>query len=196
LEKALFQAKEGRLHILNEMAKTITTPNEDFKDHAPRIVGFTISTEFMGAIIGPGGKVIQELQKETETTIVLEEKSDKIASVAIAGNNKDGIDRAVAAIKGITTVPEAGSVYKGKVKVILDFGAIIEFLPGKEGLLHISEIAHKRIKDVKDELEEGQEVEIKILEIDKRSGKFKLSRKALLPKPENKEKKAESREEA
>jgi polyribonucleotide nucleotidyltransferase len=117
-------------------------------------------------------------------------KTDKIASVAIAGNNKEGIDKAVAAIKGITTVPEAGSVYKGKVKVILDFGAIIEFLPGKEGLLHISEIAHKRIKDVKDELEEGQELEIKILEIDKRSGKFKLSRKALLPKPERTEQSA------
>jgi polyribonucleotide nucleotidyltransferase len=196
LEKALFQAKEGRLHILNEMAKTIEKPNQDFKAHAPRIIGFTIPTEFMGAVIGPGGKVIQELQKETDTTIVLEEKTDKIASVAIAGNNKEGIDKAVAAIKGITTVPEAGSVYKGKVKVILDFGAIIEFLPGKEGLLHISEIAHKRIKDVKDELEEGQELEIKILEIDKRSGKFKLSRKALLPKPERREKQEESKEEA
>ena len=187
LVAALFQAKEGRLHILGEMAKTISKPNEEFKPHSPRIIGFTISTEFMGAIIGPGGKVIQELQKETDTVIVLEEKDSKIASVSIAGNNKEGIDKAVATIKGITTVPEAGSVYKGKVKVILDFGAIIEFLPGKEGLLHISEIDHKRIKDVKDELTEGQEVEIKILEIDKRSGKFKLSRKALLPKPERTE---------
>lgn len=187
LVKALYQAKEGRLHILGEMAKTISKPNADFKDHAPRIIGFTISSEFMGAIIGPGGKVIQELQKETGTTIVLEEKDSKICSVAVAGSEKAGIDKAVAFIKGISTMPEAGAVYTGKVKVILDFGAIIEFLPGKEGLLHISEIAHKRIKDVKDELTEGQQVEIKILEIDKRSGKFKLSRKALLPKPERSE---------
>ena len=184
LVAALFQAKEGRLHILGEMAKTIATPNEEFKAHAPRIIGFTIPTEFMGAIIGPGGKVIQELQKDTETTIILEEKDSKIASVSIAGNNKEGIEAALAKIKGITTLPEVGETYKGKIKTILDFGAFVEILPGKEGLLHISEIDHKRVANVKDELEEGQIVDVKLLEIDKRSGKFKLSRKALMPKPE------------
>lgn len=188
LSKALFQSKEGRLHILNEMEKTIVTPNPEFKPHAPRIVGLTIASEFIGAIIGPGGKVIQEMQKETGTVIVLEENEGKgTASVTVAGTNKAGIDAAIAKIKSITATLEIGEVYEGKIKAILAFGAIIEVLPGKEGLLHISEIAHRRVEDVSKEFKEGEKVEVKVLDIDSKSGKIKLSRKALLPKPEKAE---------
>ncbi len=185
LSKALFQSKEGRLHILSEMEKTIVDPNLEFKPHAPRITALTIPSEFIGAIIGPGGKVIQEMQKETGTVIVLEENEGKgNATVTIAGTDKAGIDAAIAKVKSIATVLEAGEVYKGKVKAVLAFGAIIEILPGKEGLLHISEIAHRRVEDVTKEFSEGDIVEVKVLGIDAKSGKIKLSKKALLPKPE------------
>ena len=185
LTKALFQSKEGRLHILSEMEKTIVDPQPEFKPHAPRIVSVVIPSDFIGAIIGPGGKVIQEMQKETNTTIALEENEGKdTATVTIAGVNKEDIDAAVAKVKSIATVLEAGEVYKGKVKAVLAFGAIIEVLPGKEGLLHISEIAHRRVEDVSKEFSEGDIVEVKVLGIDAKSGKIKLSKKALLPKPE------------
>ena len=188
LSKALFQSKEGRLHILGEMEKTIVAPKPEFKPHAPRIVGLTIAAEFIGAVIGPGGKVIQEMQKETGTVIVLEENEGKgTASVTVAGTNKEGIDAALAKIKAITAVLEEGEVYRGKVKAILAFGAIIEVLPGKEGLLHISEIDHRRVEDVSKEFKEGEIVEVKVLGIDQKSGKIKLSKKALLPKPEKTE---------
>lgn len=184
LIKALYQAKEGRLHILNEMMKTIQTPREEFKPHVPRIESMMISSEMIGAVIGPGGKVIQEIQKQTETVLVIEEKENKTAQISISGATKAAIDAAMAWVKGIVAIPEVGEVYKGKIKSILEFGAFVEIFPGKEGLLHISEIDHKRIKNVSDELEEGQMVEVKLLEVDKKTGKMKLSRKALLPKPE------------
>jgi polyribonucleotide nucleotidyltransferase len=186
LIKALYQAKDGRHHILNEMQKCVTEPRADFKAHVPRIEGLTISSEFIGAIIGPGGKVIQEIQKVTETVVMIEEKENKTALVSVSGKNKEAIDKAMSWIKGIVTVPEAGTTYKGKVKSILDFGAFVEILPGKEGLLHISEIDHKRVKNVSDELTEGQIIDVKLLEIDKKSGKMKLSRKALLENTETK----------
>jgi len=185
LTKALFQSKEGRLHILSEMEKTIVDPQPEFKPHAPRIVAVTIPSDFIGAIIGPGGKVIQEMQKETNTTIALEENEGKdTATVTVAGVNKDDIDAALAKIKQIATVLEVGEVYKGKVKAVLAFGAIVEIMPGKEGLLHISEIAHRRVEDCSTEFSEGDIVEVKVLGIDAKSGKIKLSKKALLPKPE------------
>ncbi|MFT6717446.1 MAG: polyribonucleotide nucleotidyltransferase, partial [Saprospiraceae bacterium] len=188
LTKALFQSKEGRLHILSEMEKTIVNANPEFKPHAPRIVAVTIPSDFIGAIIGPGGKVIQEMQKETNTVIALEENEGKnTATVTVAGVNKDDIDAAIAKIKSIATVLEVGEVYQGKIKAILAFGAIIEVMPGKEGLLHISEIAHRRVEDVSKEFSEGEIVEVKVLGIDAKSGKIKLSRKALLPKPEKTE---------
>ena len=192
LSKALFQSKEGRLHILSEMEKTIAVPKDEFKAHAPRIIGFSVPAEFIGAIIGPGGKVIQEIQKTTGTVITLEEKENKTAMVSIAGTNKEAIDAALARIKSIATVLTAGEVYKGKIKAILAFGAIVEILPGKEGLLHISEIDHRRVEDVSKEFTEGQMIDVKVLEIDAKSGKIKLSRKALMPKPE----KAENAEKA
>ena len=185
LTKALFQSKEGRLHILSEMEKTIVDPQPEFKPHAPRIVAVTIPSDFIGAIIGPGGKVIQEMQKETETVIALEENEGKnTATVTVAGTNKENIDAALSKIKSIATVMEVGEVYQGKVKAVLAFGAIVEVLPGKEGLLHISEIAHRRVEDVSKEFSEGDTVEVKVLGIDAKSGKIKLSKKALLPKPE------------
>jgi polyribonucleotide nucleotidyltransferase len=187
LIKALYQAKEGRLHILNEMAKTISEPKSDLKGHVPRIESQVIPSEFIGLIIGPGGKHIQELQKTTETTIAIDERDNDTALVSISGKNAELLNQAMEKIRLMTTKPEKGETYEGKVKSILDFGAFIEILPGKEGLLHISEIAHHRVKDVKDELEEGQQVEVKLLDIDPKSGKMKLSRKALLPKPEKQE---------
>ncbi|MEY5041966.1 MAG: Polyribonucleotide nucleotidyltransferase [Bacteroidota bacterium] len=187
LIKALYQAKEGRLHILGEMNKTISQPREEFKAHTPRIESIIIGAEFIGAVIGPGGKIIQEIQKVTETIITIEEKPNKTAEVAISGKSKDAIVAALNWVRGIVAVPEVGETYEGKIKSILEFGAFVEILPGKEGLLHISEIDHKRIKNVTDELTEGQIVQVKLLEIDKKSGKMKLSRKALMPKPEQQE---------
>jgi len=187
LIKALYQAKEGRLHILGEMNKTISEPRPEFKAHTPRIESLIIGAEFIGAVIGPGGKIIQEIQKVTETIITIEEKPNKTAEVAISGKSKDAIVAALNWVRGIVAVPEVGETYEGKIKSILEFGAFVEILPGKEGLLHISEIDHKRIKNVTDELTEGQIVQVKLLEIDKKTGKMKLSRKALMPKPEQQE---------
>jgi len=181
--KALNQAKEGRAHILNEMMKTINKPNEDYKPHAPRIVKLIIAKEFIGAVIGPGGKVIQEMQRETNTIISIEE-IDNQGVVEIASNDKASIDAAMSRIKAITTVPEIGEVYDGTVKNIMDFGAFVEILPGKDGLLHISEISWERLGTMEGVFKTGDKVKVKLVDIDKKTGKMRLSRKVLLPKPE------------
>lgn len=186
LVKALTQAKEGRAHILGEMMKTLDAPREDLKPFAPRSKNLIIEKDFIGAVIGPGGKVIQEIQAVTGATITIEEVDDK-GHVNIFSNASDSMDAAVKWIEGIVAVPEAGETYEGKVVSIMPYGAFIEFMPGKQGLLHISEIKWERVEKVEDVLEEGEEIMVKLLDIDKRSGKFKLSRKVLLPKPEKTE---------
>ncbi len=186
LERALNQAKEGRMHILGKMMETIQEPREELKPHAPRIETLTIPKEFIGAVIGPGGKIIQGMQEETGATITIEEV-DNVGRIEIAGTNKQSIDDAMRLIKAIVAVPEVGEVYKGKVRSIMPYGAFVEFLPGKDGLLHISEIDWKRLETVEEAgIKEGDEVEVKLLDIDPKTGKFKLSRKVLLPKPEKK----------
>ncbi|MFK7900052.1 MAG: polyribonucleotide nucleotidyltransferase, partial [Cyclobacteriaceae bacterium] len=184
LEEALLQAKEGRLHILDEMLKTINAPNDDFKDSAPRCVDVIINGDKIGAVIGPGGKNIQELQKSTGTTVMVRETPEGKGKVNIFASDKAALEAARERIVNMTTDPEIGETYDGTVKSILPFGAVIEFMPGKEGLLHISEIKWERIENVEDIMEVGEVLKIKLLDIDKRSGKFKLSRKVLLPKPE------------
>ncbi len=185
LIKALDQAKEGRLHILNEMKKTLAAPREDYKPHAPRIVSMTIDKEFIGAIIGPGGKIIQEMQRETGATIAIEEVDNK-GIIEIFADNKVAIDAAVSRIRNIVAKPEVGETYEGKVKTIMPFGAFVEIMPGKDGLLHISEIDWKRYETMDGIFEVGEIVKVKLLEIDKQ-GKFKLSRKALMPRPQKPE---------
>ena len=183
LEQALEQARRGRLHIMDEMMKTISEPRAEYKPHVPRIVQITIPNTFIGAVIGTGGKVIQEIQKTTGTTITITEQGD-FGIIDIFGENKEGMDAALATIKAITTVPEVGEVYTGKVVSILEFGAFVEILPGKEGLLHISELDWKKVDKVEDVVKVGEEVTVKLLEVDERSGKLRLSRKALIEKPE------------
>ena len=183
LSKALHQAKEGRLHILNEMKKTIEKPREDYKPHAPRIITIRIDKEYIGAVIGPGGKIIQEMQRETGATISIEEVGNQ-GVVQIFADNKEAIDKAVGRIKAIASKPEVGEIYEGKVKSIMPFGAFVEIMPGKDGLLHISEIDHRRIETMDGIFEIGDEVRVKLLDIDKQ-GKLKLSRKVLLAKPES-----------
>ena len=183
LEQALAQAKEGRAHIMGEMMKTISEPRAEYRPNVPRIVQIIIPGEFIGAVIGTGGKVIQDIQKTTGTTITITEEGDK-GVVDIFGENKDAMDAALARIKAITTVPEVGEVYHGKVVSILEFGAFVEILPGKEGLLHISELDYKKVDKVEDVLQVGDEVDVKLLEIDEKTGKMRLSRRALLPAPE------------
>jgi len=188
LEKALRQAKEGRLHILNKMLETISEPRADFKPHVPRIVVMFVPKEMIGAIIGPGGKIIQNIQLETGATITIEEIGDQ-GRVEIAATNKDSIEAAINKIKGIVAIPEVGETYIGKVKSIMSYGAFVEFLPGKEGLLHISEIEWKRTESMEQTgIKEGDMIEVKLLDIDEKTGKFKLSRKALLPRPPKEEK--------
>ncbi|MBL7972555.1 MAG: polyribonucleotide nucleotidyltransferase, partial [Prolixibacteraceae bacterium] len=182
LSQALLQAKQGREHILGEILKVISEPREDYKPNVPRVEVIQVPKEFIGPIIGPGGKNIQKLQEETKTVISIEEKDD-IGFVQISSTNRDSLDAAIRRIKLIVAVPEKGEIYKGKVKSITTFGAFIEIMPGKEGLLHISEISWNRLKTVEEELQEGQEVEVKLLDMD-RDGKMKLSRRVLLPKPE------------
>ena len=184
LEQALNQAKAGRLHILSKMMETISEPRDDYKPHAPRIVKLTVPKEFIGAIIGPGGSVIQDLQQKTGTTIVIEEV-DNMGVVEIVADNKESIDAGLAKIKAIIAVPEVGEVYKGKVAGLASFGAFVEIMPGKQGLLHISEIDWKRTISVEDVLKVGEEIEVKLIDVD-RAGKMKLSRKVLLPRPERK----------
>ncbi|MBK7213246.1 MAG: polyribonucleotide nucleotidyltransferase [Bacteroidales bacterium] len=183
LNEALDQARRGRIHILGEIAKTITTPREDYKPHVPRIVKITIPREFIGAVIGPGGKVIQEMQRETGSTIVIEEVGE-FGVIDIVSSNKDSIEAVKARIKGIVAIPEVGEVYHGTVKTITTFGAFVEILPGKDGLLHISEIEWRRLKDVESVLKVGDKIDVKLIEVDSKTGKLKLSRKVLLPKPE------------
>ncbi len=184
LEAALRQAREGRLHILGKMVETMDAPREDLKDHSPRIESIRIPKEFIGAIIGPGGKIIQSMQEETGATISIEEV-DGEGRVEISGTNKKCIDDAVSIIKGIVSVPEVGEVYKGKIRSIMPYGAFVEFLPGKDGLLHISEIAWERLEKVEDAgLHENDTIDVKLIDVDKKTGKFKLSRKVLLERPE------------
>ncbi len=182
LKKALEQAREGRMHILNVMQQTITEPRPELKPHAPRIEMLTIPKDMIGALIGPGGKVIQEIQRETGATIIVEEING-YGDVNIFGENAEIISAALEWVKRIVAVPEVGQVYKGKVKTIVQFGAFVEILPNKDGLLHISEIDWRKIKTVGEVLKEGDEVEVKLIDIDPRTGKLKLSRKVLLPRP-------------
>ncbi len=185
LTEALMQAKEGRLHILNEMSKALAAPRPDLKPHTPRAIVIKIEREMIGAVIGPGGKVVQDIQKESGATVSIEEK-DNAGYVSVFSANKEAMDKAVARIRGIVMVPEVGEEYTGKVKTIMPFGAFVEFLPGKDGLLHISEIKWERLENMDGVLEVGEEVKVKLVEVDKKTGKYRLSRKALLPKPENK----------
>ncbi len=185
LTEALNQAKAGRLHILGEMKKAIEAPREDYKPHTPRAVVIKIDREMIGAVIGPGGKVVQDIQKESGATVSIEEK-DNAGFVSIFSNNKEAMDKAIARVKGIVTVPEIGEVYNGTVKTIMPFGAFVEFLPGKDALLHISEITWERLDSMDDVLQVGEEIQVKLVDVDKKTGKYRLSRKVLLPKPENK----------
>ena len=182
LEEALNQANAGRLHILEIMNKVISEPRKDYKAHTPRIVSLTIPKDMIGSVIGPGGKIIQEIQAKTNSVISITEEG-QTGIVQISATGKESIDKATEWINGIVAVPEVGEIYKGKVKTIVAFGAFIEILPGTDGLLHISEIEWRRLNTVEEVLKVGQEVEVKLLEID-RNGKLKLSRKALLPKPD------------
>jgi polyribonucleotide nucleotidyltransferase len=183
LRKALEQARAGRMHILDKLVEAVPEPREDYKPHVPRIIQITVPKEMIGAIIGPGGKVIQDIQAKTGTVIVIEE-IDNMGVVDISSADKASIDAAMQRIMSIIQVPEVGKVYKGTVKGIQTFGAFVEIIPGKQGLLHISEISWERTKNVEDVLKEGDTVEVKLLEIDEKKGNLRLSRKALLPKPE------------
>ena len=189
LAEALEQARQGRLHILDEMAKTITEPRSDYKEFVPRIETMYIPKDMIGAVIGPGGKVIQEMQKETNTVIVITEDDQK-GIVEIASQNKEDIEACKAKIRAIVQVPEVGEVYHGKIVSIMAFGAFVEIIPNKDGLLHISEIDWKRYETMEETgLKEGDEIDVKLLEIDPKTGKLRLSRRALLPKPEGYEEK-------
>jgi len=183
MREALSQAKKGRLHILDAMYECIPAARADVKPHAPRMVKLIIDKEFIGAVIGPGGKIIQEMQRTTGATINIEEV-DNHGEVSIFSANKDSLDAAVKWINGIVAVPEIGDVYDGVVKGIKEFGAFVEFMPGKQGLLHISEISWKRLETMDGIFKEGDEVKVKLVGLDPKTGKFKLSHKALLPKPE------------
>ncbi len=183
LSQALMQAKEGRLHILNKMLEIIPEPRADFKPNVPRIEVIEIPKDMIGAVIGPGGKIIQAIQEETETIIVIEEIDDK-GIVEISGAGIEEVEAAKKRIKAIIAVPEVGEIYKGKVKSVVSFGAFIEIIPGKEGLLHVSEMDWKRVESAEDFTKEGDIIEVKLIGVDEKTGKLKLSRKALLPKPE------------
>ncbi len=184
LAKALEQARVGRLYIMDKLTDTIAEPRENFRPFVPRIVQITIPSDFIGAVIGPGGKVIQEIQKTTGTTITITEEDNK-GIVDIFGENKEGMDAALARIKAIVAVPEVGEVYNGKIRSIVAFGAFVEILPGKDALLHISEIDYKRFETMDETgLKEGDMIEVKLIGMDPKTGKLKLSHKALLPKPE------------
>lgn len=184
LEKALNQAKEGRLHILNIINQTIPAPREDYKPHVPRIVTMTIPKEFIGAVIGPGGKIIQGIQEESGAIVTIEEEGDH-GNIEVAAPDKNSIDIAISKIKAIVAQPEEGEVYTGRISSIMDFGAFVEFMPGRDGLLHISEISWDRVESMEQTgMKEGDEVTVKLIEIDKKTGKFRLSMKALQPKPD------------
>ena len=184
LEKALMQAKAGREHILGKLTEAIAEPRAELKPHVPRIVAFEIPKEFIGAVIGPGGKIIQQIQEETGSTIVIDEE-DGIGKVQVSAPDKDAIDGAIKKIKAIVAVPEVGEVYEGTIQSIMPYGCFVEILPGKDGLLHISEIDWKRLETVEDAgLHEGDKITVKLLDIDPKTGKYKLSHRVLMPKPE------------
>ena len=184
LEKALMQARDGRLHILNIINQTIPAPREDYKPHVPRIVTMTIPKELIGAVIGPGGKIIQGIQEASGATVSIDE-IDEQGYIEVAAANKSSIDKALEMINAIVELPEEGKTYKGKVVNMMDFGAFVQFMPNRDGLLHISEISWERLDNMEASgLKEGDEVEVKLIEIDKKTGKFRLSMRALLPKPE------------
>ncbi|HEY1038954.1 MAG TPA: polyribonucleotide nucleotidyltransferase [Bacteroidia bacterium] len=187
MEQALNQAKDGRLHILNEINKTLSAPREDYKEHAPRLIQITIPGEFIGAVIGPGGKIIQEIQKTTNTTITITEIPGEKGLVEIFGDNDNDAKAALARVKGIVAVPEVGEIYDAKVKSIMPYGAFVEFLPGKDGLLHISEVDWKRLDTMDGVFKEGDMIQVKYMGVDPKTNKHKLSRKVLLPKPEGAE---------
>ena len=184
IEKALMQAKACREHSMGEMMKTISEPRKEMKPQVPRIIAFDIPKEFIGAVIGPGGKIIQQMQEDTGSTITIDE-SDGVGHVQVSAPNKESIDAAIAKIKGIVALPEVGEVYDGVVKSIMPYGCFVEILPGKEGLLHISEIEWKRLETVEEAgIKEGDHIKVKLLEIDPKTGKYKLSHRVLLDKPE------------
>ncbi len=186
LKEALDQAKEGRLHILSEMKKSMSSARPELKPHTPRAFTIFIDKEQIGAVIGPGGKVVQEIQKTTGATIVIEEANNR-GIVNIFATNQEVMDAAVRRVKNIVALPEVGEVYDGVVKSIMPFGAFVEFMPGKDGLLHISEIKWERLETMDGVLEVGEQVKVKLVEVDKKTGKFRLSRKVLIPKPPKKE---------
>ena len=184
LEKALMQAKAGREYILGKITETIAEPRAELKPHVPRIEAFEIPKEFIGAVIGPGGKIIQQMQEETGATIVIDE-ADGVGKVQVSAPNKDAIDAAIRKIRTIVAVPEVGEIYEGTVRSIMPYGCFVEILPGKDGLLHISEIDWKRLETVEEAgLKEGDKITVKLLEIDPKTGKYKLSHRVLIPKPE------------
>lgn len=183
LEQALMQAKQGRIHILGKMKESISVSRPELKPHTPRAFTIVIDKEFIGAVIGPGGKIVQEIQRESGATITIEEKEGK-GYVSIFSSNGESMDKAKKRVYGIVATPEVGEVYDAKVKSIQPFGAFVEFMPGKEGLLHISEISWERLPSMDGVLEIGEELQVKLLEVDPKTGKFRLSRKALLPRPE------------
>lgn len=186
LMEALLQAKEGRLHILNEMKKTLSAARPDLKPQTPRAETVVIEKEMIGAVIGPGGKVVQDIQNTTGATVVIEEVNGK-GIINVFANNKDVMEAALRRIRAIVAVPEVGADYTGKVKSIMPFGAFVEFMPGKDGLLHISEIKWERLETMDGVLEVGEEVKVRLVEVDKKTGKFRLSRKVLIPKPAKEE---------
>jgi len=186
LKEAMEQARIGRLHILDKMAETISEPREDYKPFVPRIEQMSVSKEYIGAIIGPGGKTIQEMQAETNSTIIIEEVGD-LGIIDIFAVDKEAIEAVKERIRGITAVPEIGEVYMGTAKNITSFGVFVEILPGKDGLLHISEIDWKRINNIEEILKVGDKVKVKLIDIDRKTGKLKLSRKVLIPKPPNRD---------
>jgi len=193
MEQALKQARDGRMHILGLLTDTIATPNTNVKAHAPKIIKFEIPKEFIGAVIGPGGKNIQNLQAETETTIVINEEGD-FGIIEVLGTSQEGMDKAIASIKNQTFQPVEGETYTVKVTKILDFGAVVEFVPGKDSLLHVSELDWKRVENVSDVLKEGDILDVKYLGIDPKNKKTKVSRKALMPRPPREDKKPENKE--
>jgi polyribonucleotide nucleotidyltransferase len=184
MREALEQARKGRLHILDAMYEAMPAAREEVKPHAPRMEKVIIDKEFIGAVIGPGGKVIQEIQKETGSTINIEEVGN-YGEVKIFSTNKEAVEKALKWVKSIVAVPQVGDVYEARVKSIQPYGAFVEFLPKKEGLLHISEVSWKRLETMEGVLNEGDIVKVKLIGLDAKTGKFKLSRKALMPRPEH-----------
>jgi len=183
LEKALMQAKAGREHILGKLTETIAEPREELKPHVPRIVQIEIPKEFIGAVIGPGGKIIQQMQEDTGATITIEE-TEGVGKVQVSGPNKESIDGAIAKIKAIVAIPEVGEIYEGTVRSVMPYGCFVEIMPGKDGLLHISEIDWKRLETVEEAgIKEGDKISVKLMEIDQKTGKYKLSHRVLIEKP-------------